>query len=226
MPRSCSGHLGMALREAFDVQLVDDACPATGVRGGRSSPQLNAVSTTWQRPRPAPILPRISLAYGSSRTFVGIEAVAVLRVVRPVDAGSRRAGPAARRAGSNARRSRCARAARRARISRRPLRIEQAQLDALGVLGEQREVDARAVPGGAEGIGPAAPERARRDDDAGGRFHVRSLIYANRCFLESRVEPGLQRVGPLLPHESSPGDSRCSHYFLSSGRVATRTSTL
>src|SRR6185295_9713525 len=107
-----------------------------------------------------------------------------------------------------------------------PLGIEEAQLDTLGVLGEQREVDARPVPGGAEGIGPAAPERARRDDDAGRRFHVRSLIYANRCFLESRVEPGLQRVGSLLPHESSPGDSRCSHYFLLSGRVAISSSTL
>src|SRR6185369_13969823 len=106
------------------------------------------------------------------------------------------------------------------------LGIEKAKLDPLGVLREQREVDPRAVPGGAERIGPAAPERARRDDDAGGRFHVRSLIYANRCFLESRVARGLQRVGSLLPHESSPGDSRCSHYFLSSGRVATRIFTL
>src|SRR3954467_4102368 len=95
-----------------------------------------------------------------------------------------------------------------------PFGIEEAQLDALGMLGEQREVDPRPVPGGAEGVGPAAPKRARRDDDAGGRFHVRSLIYANRSFLELRVEHGLQRVGPLLPHESSPGDSRCSHYYL------------
>ena len=52
-----------------------------------------------------------------------------------------------------------------------PLGIEETQLDALGVLGEQREIDARPFPGGAEGIGPAAPERARRDDDAGRRFH-------------------------------------------------------
>ena len=36
--------------------------------------------------------------------------------------------------------------------------VEQAQLDLLGVLGEQREVDALAVPGGAARIGPAGPD--------------------------------------------------------------------
>src|SRR3954465_13334553 len=71
-----------------------------------------------------------------------------------------------------------------------PFGIEEAQLHALCMLGEQREVDARPVPGGAEGIGPAAPERSRRDDDAGGGFHVRSLIYANCCFLEFACRGG------------------------------------
>src|SRR5262249_4423453 len=37
------------------------------------------------------------------------------------------------------------------------LRVEQAELDALGVLGEEREVRTRAVPLGAEGERPARP---------------------------------------------------------------------
>src|SRR5258708_18500134 len=39
-----------------------------------------------------------------------------------------------------------------------PGRIEETQLDPLGILGEQREIDAAAIPGGAQRIRPARPE--------------------------------------------------------------------
>ena len=42
-------------------------------------------------------------------------------------------------------------------------RIEQAQLDPGRVLGKQREVDADAVPGGAERIRRAGPDTKRSD---------------------------------------------------------------
>ena len=40
--------------------------------------------------------------------------------------------------------------------------VEQAQLDLLGVGAEQREVHAAAVEGGAQRVGGARPDRARR----------------------------------------------------------------
>src|SRR3954469_24373222 len=52
-------------------------------------------------------------------------------------------------------------------------RIEKAQLHALGVLREQREVDAGAVPGPAERIRPSAPDGARCNEGSCGRLHRR-----------------------------------------------------
>src|SRR5690606_22406422 len=52
------------------------------------------------------------------------------------------------------------------------LGVEQAQLDPLGVLRIQREVDAFAVPGGAQGRGPAAPDGACGGDAAGTDFQA------------------------------------------------------
>ena len=56
------------------------------------------------------------------------------------------------------------------------LAVEQAELDAGGVLAEQREVGAGAVPGGAEGKGPPRPHRHRATapDHAGRRSVVPS----------------------------------------------------
>ena len=53
------------------------------------------------------------------------------------------------------------------------LRIEQAKLNRLGVLREKREIDSGPVPGRSQGIGAAAPNRARRDQGSCGRLHRR-----------------------------------------------------
>ena len=69
--------------------------------------------------------------------------------------GSRTAGRAPPRAGSRASRRR---RSRRAATRRSAVVVEQAQLDLLGHLGEQREVRAAAVVGGAERVGTARPD--------------------------------------------------------------------
>src|SRR5574341_1097074 len=50
-------------------------------------------------------------------------------------------------------------------------RVEEAQLDTLGVLRKEREVDPGAVPRGTQGIGAAAPERAGSDEGSCRRLH-------------------------------------------------------
>src|SRR5919198_2861172 len=54
-------------------------------------------------------------------------------------------------------------------------RIEKRKLNALGILRIEREVDSGAVPGRPEWRRPAAPDRARGYESAGGCFHAATL---------------------------------------------------
>ena len=152
-----------------------------GVRGGRSSPQVNAVSITAASGakaalsrssndrsavgvadacsrtarRPSFSVAADRLGVGVEHHLVRVEAVALAPARTGRGRGSRRAGRAARRAGSRARPGRSARAAAMRCDSVCGVGgVEQAQLDLGGVLGEQGEVDAGAVP--------RRPERVRR----------------------------------------------------------------
>src|SRR5258708_37688418 len=59
-------------------------------------------------------------------------------------------------------------------------RLEQAELDALGALGVEREIDARSIPGSPERMGTAARYRARRDEGPRWSFHPATLS-GNGC---------------------------------------------
>ena len=165
---------GVGDREPPDVRLVDDASRCTGVRGGRSPPQSkNGLTTTdfgmcgaesaslrWfgvvepvreDRLRPSCTSPSTALPYGSSSSFCGLQRRPVARVVGPGDA------VAVALAGADVRQVAVPDegvdlAQRGTRVSVRRVVVEQAQLDRLGDLAEQREVGAGAVVGGAERI--------------------------------------------------------------------------
>lgn len=76
-----------------------------------------------------------------------------------------------------------------------PIGVEQAQVDGVGVLAEDREVDARSVPGGAERVRVATPDshghlRCRRPG-------ARSPAWSS--FVEACPEPTKRVVGRSSP---------------------------
>ncbi len=175
-------NVGMQLRQPLDVRLVDHRVLPAAMRGGRSSPQVKAESTTRLFGHAARVVARVErqvlapaadaiaeMRVGpAQRTLdhacvrieqqlVRVEAMAALGRVRAVHAiAVEQAGP---RFGQVAVPDEVGALRHVDPLDLAPaLRVEQAKLDALGVLGIQREVDAGAVPGRAERRGRTAPD--------------------------------------------------------------------
>ena len=118
----------------------------------------------------------MAFAYGSSSSLAGLQRRPAPRVVRARAPGSRSAGRGRRRAGSRARRSRPPRAA--GSVVSRPVVVEQAQLDRVGDLGEEREVGAHAVV-----------RRAQRVRRPGPHLHLRSSSSTGTSVPPGVLEP-------------------------------------
>src|SRR4051794_29524331 len=173
-------HLGMELREALDVQLVDHrvvprrarrpvVAPAEGAVDDLAAPEAGADLAADQ--------PGVWIEEQLGR----IEAVAPVRVVRAVDAITVELPRA--RVGQIAVPDEVGALAQLDTLDLAPpARVEQAQLDALGVLREEREVDAGAVPGRTERMRPSSPDGARSDDGSCGRLHRRLEAYVGTVF--------------------------------------------
>ena len=206
-------HVLALLRQAFDVRLVDDGVFPGDAAGAARSPQVKASSTTTDfgmpralsrrsNDRSARALPsaiaemRIApdqaagepLGIGIEQQLVRIEAVAVLRLVRPVHAvavelARRDVGQIAVPDIVGALRQRDALELARA------LAVEQAELDLRRIGGEQREVGAAAVPGRAERMrrpgGQSHAQRFRNEKDGSKRRNDKAELRA--------VEPSSQR---------------------------------
>src|SRR5262245_5226086 len=153
----------MELSEALHMQLVDDAVlprrarPPVLAPGKRGIDDLAAAGADH---------PRIRI----EQHLVWIEAVAVIGIVRPVNAvGVDQAWPRIRQVAVP---DKVGALPELDALGLAPAaRVEQTQLHALGVFREQREVDPAAVPGGAKRIRAATPDRAGNDQGCYRRFH-------------------------------------------------------
>jgi len=153
------GHLRVLLREALHMQLVEHRVAHRRARRPVIAPAERAVdhlATALSRGDPA----ADQACIGVEQRPGGIEAVAARRLVRAVHA-VRIELPRAR-FGQVAVPDEIAALAQLDALPQVPFRaaaltLEQAQLDALGVLREKGEIDSRAVPGRPERIRAAAP---------------------------------------------------------------------
>src|SRR5687768_11365640 len=153
----------MTLGEAFYVQLVDDRVAPRGARRAVLAPGEGVIDHLAAAALDHP-------GVGIEQDLVVVEAVTALEVVSAVNPiAVDQAGPGL---GQVAVPDVVGALADLNALDLAPsARIEQAKLDALGVLRKQREVDPRAVPGRAQGIGAAAPDGAGRDQGSDRRFH-------------------------------------------------------
>ena len=181
------GHVGMAHGEPLARGPRRSPSGARATAGGRSSSQAKAVSTTTHlrhegravapvRTRVASTVPgavavervvpddaaRERPGVGVEQELGGLKRWPCGGLVGAVHADSRRAGRARVRQSSRARPGRCARAARSGGAPVGSAGSKRQSSTRGGVLAEQREVHAAAVPGGAERVGRAGPDRGGR----------------------------------------------------------------
>ena len=182
MPRSFSGTSGMQLRESLDVHLVDERLVPRRARRTIVAPGERGVDDGRQRRKPAlsrsssvksasddragsrtanrPTSGRapIALAYGSSRSLLGLNRCPLRRLVRAMHAVAVKL--AGNDVGKVAVPDLCCLLGER--DGRRFLRvvgpIEQAELDLRRILREETEIDTRSVPRGSQGIWSSRPD--------------------------------------------------------------------
>jgi len=187
-------HIGVKLGEALDVQLVDHRilprrarwCVVVPGESGIDDPALRhsrrAVARVERKilalvpdavaevriapPHLADDLARVRV----EQQLVRVEAVALLGCIRTVHSVAvQHAGPRLRQVAVP---HEVGALGHVDALDFAPtLRVEDAELHALGVLGVEREVDAFAVPGRAEGRGRSAPHRRNASKRARRRFH-------------------------------------------------------
>ena len=188
------GNLGMALREAFDMQFVENRFVPGGARGTCAIPGEGGIEHAGEGGGRRAIrggignggipneTPRDGFRVRIEEDFVRVKAVSRGGVVRAVDAVS-----------INKSRPRPVQVAvpdligffgkrEAARLDRRIGGIKQTQFDERGILGKQREVHPLAIPGCAQRCGFARPdgvvvdhERAEGGSAETGRYWNRGL---------------------------------------------------
>ncbi len=230
------GDAGVALGEPAHVQLVDDRLVPRALDGPVVAPRERRVDDRGQRRVRGVVaiveavrcadreaehavvpahVPADRLGVGIEDQLGRVEPVALTQVVRPVDAVAiELAGPDLGEVpvpdllGALPQRD-------AVRLFPRVGRVEQAQLDGRSVLGEQREVDADAIPGGAERVRGAWPDfhREARAASPGGDERRTSMPSAAQVVVCSartratttRTAPGRPGGGPDPVGRHQPG---------------------
>ena len=174
------GHFRMALGKALDVQLIDHRVLPWRARRTIVAPaerRIDDLAATESRGNLAADEMRVRI----EQILARIEAMAAIGIVRPVYAvGVEKPRARVRQVAMP---DEVGALAQLHALDLAPAtRIEQAELDALGVLGEEREVHSRTVPGGAERMRPSAPDGARSDEISCGRLHWRLEAYVGTVF--------------------------------------------
>ena len=166
------GHVGMALGEALDVELVDDGVLPRRARRPVVAPAKGAVDDLGA-PEARADLADDQFCVRVEEELRAVEAMAAL--LRAVDAVA--VEQARTRVRQVAVPDEVGALAELDALELAPAaRVEEAELDARCVLGKEREVDPGAVPGRAERMRAAAPDGARGNDGSCGRLHRRRKL--------------------------------------------------